>query len=1045
MVAATDFAAYDLIDAPIVVIGPDGAVQWCNTAFVDRSGRAAADLVGARLADALGAGEPSRQALTSALSSALNVALNVKVGPGARLAPLDIVATDANGLAWPLSLSGRASGQVWVLLLQARDEVGVVQAELADLRDVLDLARELGRLGVWERDLRTGIGHWDASMWQLWGLPPQITARSVEENLLHVAPADRDALREALNGSAQKAGRYDLPYRIVRPDGTERQVHSRWEVRAGADGLPARMLGILRDDTEAYRLAASINETRTQLSLATDLADVAVWRRETGSAEVQLNAQGWEILGMPAREAPILIADLTGLIHPDDLAELRRQRTAAQTQGDLAKLDMAMRLRHSSGQWRYLLMRSVVQRNADGKKTGFAGVALDVTDRFEASRNALELARRLEMATSAAGVGTWDHLAATGVSHWDAQMRLLHGLTPDEAPPAANYVAEFVHPDDRVATSEALRSLIKRREGMIDSDLRVITRDGKHRRLATRTTVGTVDGQVRLLGVMLDVTERYAAEERLREAGERALLVARGAGIGTWESAPDAQNGWWDEQMFALRGRAAQTQPISRNDMMEMVHPADREMMAMRLGRTGDSSQPQALEFRVVWPDGTVRWLASRSSPVLDIAGRIISRLGINWDVTDLRNAASAQQEKLLAQRSNQAKSRFLARMSHELRTPLNAVLGFSQLLLADGPGAGSEPDLPLWRQRVEHVRASGEHLLTLINDVLDLSSLESGELSVHPRPVAMDTLVATTLPMLQIQADAAGVTVRADTARGQALADPLRLRQVLINLLSNAIKYNRPGGQVWIEAGPVDGRMRLCVHDNGLGMTEAQRSHLFEPFNRLGRERQGIEGTGIGLAIAHASVLRMGGRISVRSALGTGSCFEVDLPLEGAETAERPDAAQGDFFAGGAQPGPPDKAAPGSTGLPQIQRLLYIEDNPVNQLIVGGLVARRPDLLLDLADNGEQGLALARSHAYALLLIDMQLPDFDGLEVLRRLRADPATAGLHCVALSANAMPEDIQVALAAGFDGYWTKPLDMPGFLSALAVIVGPAPALD
>ena len=226
---------------------------------------------------------------------------------------------------------------------------------------------------------------------------------------------------------------------------------------------------------------------------------------------------------------------------------------------------------------------------------------------------------------------------------------------------------------------------------------------------------------------------------------------------------------------------------------------------------------------------------------------------------------------------------------------------------------------------------------------------------------------------------------------------------------------------------------LRLSVRDDGLGMTAAQCSHLFEPFNRLGRERDSVDGTGIGLAIVHALVRRMGGKIAVHSRLGQGTRFEVDLPLVADPAVTQlamPLPAQ-------SRPNPSlSSTALGST------RLLYIEDNPVNQLIVAGLVALRPDLALDLADTGQDGLSQARTLRHALVLIDMQLPDIDGLEVLRQLRADPTTAALQCVALSANAMPEDIQTALQAGFDDYWTKPLDMSEFLDALARFVGSPP---
>jgi hypothetical protein len=409
---------------------------------------------------------------------------------------------------------------------------------------------------------------------------------------------------------------------------------------------------------------------------------------------------------------------------------------------------------------------------------------------------------------------------------------------------------------------------------------------------------------------------------------------------------------------------------------------------------------------------------------VRDEAGRTVRRIGINWDITDARNAALERSERQLAQRESQAKSRLLARISHELRTPLNAVLGFSQLMLADGA-----EDTATWRRRVELVQASGEHLLALIDDVLDLSNLESGELPLKLQPVSLAHLVETTLPLVEPMARSAGVTLHCEPMAGWVHADPVRLRQVLLNLLSNAIKYNRPQGQVTLGHASRQGWLSLQVRDTGRGLSADQLQHVFEPFNRLGQEREGaIAGSGIRLAIAQASMRHMGGALTVTSKLGEGSCFEAHLQA-GTAPAEVL-----------AEPAPSALPPPPSPGL---RKLLYIEDNEVNLLIVSELMRQRQDLQFLSAEDGTAGLAAALKHQPQLILLDMQLPDMDGHEVLQRLRQDALTADIPCIALSANAMTEDIQRARQAGFADYWTKPLDLKAFLSALEGLFGPAPA--
>ncbi|OYU99578.1 MAG: hybrid sensor histidine kinase/response regulator [Burkholderiales bacterium PBB5] len=921
---------------------------------------------------------------------------------------------DGRLLAGRMSARAHQGLQVlsWTAMLQTADAAPTGHAEAANATrsaELLAVAQRLAGMGVWARDLRTGIGHWDPQIWRFFGLPAQPNSPDFEQAVLAVHADDRASLRAAFSASLTVPGVHTCRYRVMRSDGSTRHVRSTWEVQHDAQGQPLCVQGIAMDETDIFALARAHDQTHAQLRL----------------------------LGLTPCADGLPLTELAALVHPADLTQLLER-----LRDDQAPMDLAARYRsaqrapggadgNADYRWRYLLMRRVARHDDHGRLQGHVGVALDLTDRLAQQQRALELARRLEMATSAAGVGVWSVAQDGDTSvHWDEQMHALHGLPPDApAPGLATYLGTQVHEDDRASVADSLLALMRRDQGLLDMDFRVRWPDGQVRRLATRTSVETGPAGRHLYGVVFDVTERHATEHRLREASERSALATRGAGIGTWESAPDGELGWWDEQMFRLRGQEPWPNPVCRADMLALVHPDDRDGIVRALNQAMAAGHTTNTEFRVIWPDGSVHWLASRSTPVRDEQGRSVRRIGINWDVTEARAAGGARQEKLLAQRESQAKSRFLARMSHELRTPLNAVLGFSQLLLADGP----QPDDAVWRRRVQQVQASGEHLLALINDVLELSAVESGELPLRLQPVALDALVTTTLPLVELAAREQGVTLQCQPMTGLWVqADPVRLRQALLNLLSNGIKYNRAGGQVQLSARRDGDAVRLRVADTGQGMTPAQVAHLFEPFNRLGREQEGIAGTGIGLAIVRASVQQMGGTVEVQSTPDAGSRF--DLLLQAcAAPAELPAAPAG--FALG-MPLPPARSHARQT-------LLYIEDNDVNLLIVRELVQRRSDLRFVAASDGASGLAAARQHQPALILLDMQLPDMDGHGVLRALRADPATAAIRVVALSANAMPEDIRRALDAGCADYWTKPLDLKAFMLALDALVGVAPA--
>jgi signal transduction histidine kinase/ActR/RegA family two-component response regulator len=372
------------------------------------------------------------------------------------------------------------------------------------------------------------------------------------------------------------------------------------------------------------------------------------------------------------------------------------------------------------------------------------------------------------------------------------------------------------------------------------------------------------------------------------------------------------------------------------------------------------------------------------------------------------------------AERASQAKSQFLSRMSHELRTPLNAILGFAQLLgmsrerLSDGEA-----------EKVLQIERAGWHLLELIDDVLDLSRIEAGEMSTRPEALDVRALVTETTQMLASLAGQQGVQVQIDPGGSPwARADRKRLKQVLNNLLSNAIKYNRAGGRVTVTLGPAEANeVRVTVADTGRGMTPHELEQLFQPFVRFDRSAELTPGTGIGLVITRRLIELMGGRIQVSSTPDEGSVFSIWLP--------------GCATPAAAPPLPPERRAAASTGM-RPMRLLYIEDNPANAELMRSLLERHPGYILSLAADAQQGLQALRSTRPDLMLVDIDLPDLNGIEVCRHVRADPSTARLPMIALSANAMVDDIQRALDAGFDRYHTKPLDFAALLEDLAVLL-------
>ncbi|MCG5510939.1 PAS domain-containing hybrid sensor histidine kinase/response regulator [Ectothiorhodospira lacustris] len=368
------------------------------------------------------------------------------------------------------------------------------------------------------------------------------------------------------------------------------------------------------------------------------------------------------------------------------------------------------------------------------------------------------------------------------------------------------------------------------------------------------------------------------------------------------------------------------------------------------------------------------------------------------------------------AERANRAKNEFLSHMSHELRTPLNAILGFSQILEhehAEDP-AVSEP--------IGEILRAGWHLLALINDILDLSMLESGRLHVQADSVSVDALIQECVATLRQAAQAKEITVTVVSGPEWLVrADPTRLRQVLINLLSNAIKYNHPGGTVRVSVARQRERLLISVEDDGLGMTPEQIANLFRPFVRMSRGVCSEDGIGIGLSLSLRLMQMMGGEIRVESAPDQGSVFTLDLLRASTDEPALKDASLG--FAGSEEEvGLQDDRD--VSGCTRVLKVLYVEDNPANLRLVRRMLVHRPGIRLLEAVDGQSGLARAGAERPGLILLDLGLPDIHGFEVLRRLRADRGTAGIPVVAVSADAGELRVTEALERGFYTYIEKP---------------------
>jgi len=480
-------------------------------------------------------------------------------------------------------------------------------------------------------------------------------------------------------------------------------------------------------------------------------------------------------------------------------------------------------------------------------------------------------------------------------------------------------------------------------------------------------------------------------------------------------SAADVVNKISPSEMQDPRQVLARAQELSR-ELAIPIAPGF-EALAYKASRGIDDVH----ELTIIRKDGS-RFEAIVSITALrDDYGELIGYLLIGADNSQRKQVEGRLNEAMAAaENANRAKTDFLSGMSHELRTPLNAILGFAQLLETGTP----QPTLSQQRN-IDQILKAGWYLLELINEILDLALIESGKVTLSREAVSLSEVLLECRAMIEPQALKRGISMSFPrfASTDYVKADRTRLKQVLINLLFNAIKYNRPGGTVAVECErtPLD-TIRVSVRDTGAGLTAEQLGQLFQPFNRLGKETGAEEGTGIGLVVTKRLVELMGGVIGVDSQIGVGSVFWVALGLSAAPRLAAHEA---------------ERAALQQPRLPggaPLRTVLYVEDNPANLELVEQIIARRPDLRLLSAADGDLGIEFARAYLPEVILMDINLPGLSGVEAMKILRADPLTAHIPIIALSANALAHDIEKALAAGFFNYLTKPIKVNAFMDAL-----------
>ncbi|MBA2245178.1 MAG: PAS domain S-box protein, partial [Gemmatimonadetes bacterium] len=718
--------------------------------------------------------------------------------------------------------------------------------------------------------------------------------------------------------------------------------------------------------------------------------------------------------------------ELTGrsgfsLVHPDDVdTALARTTETVATPG--AVVSAELRLRHRDGSYRILetFCRTVAD---DSAASGIVVNARDATERKH-SEEQLRLQKTLLEAQGEASIDGILVVSPEGkmlsynrrfVEMWGIPEEVVESRSDEAAVQAV--LDQLDDPQEFIAR---IAYLYEHRDEQSREEIHL--RDGRifdRYSAPVKSREGDYYGRI---WFFRDITERKHAEQALRESEQRFRAVVEnasdlvtlmdGTGVVRYQSpAIERTYGYTQEEL------------IGRN-CFELVHPDDTPEVAPKLAELATHpGETRSAGFRFRHKDG--RWIhveavGATLSPTDPSEGVVVN----TRDITERKETMEAlERAKQEAEEANRAKSEFLSRMSHELRTPMNSILGFAQLLQRKPLPADEH-------RRVEHILKAGRHLLNLINEVLDIARIEAGRQNFSLEPVQVTTTVQEALGLIRPLAAEWGVRIDECCPFPELYvrADRQRLTQVLLNLLSNAIKYNHRGGRVCVrwemkEARAGEGaRLRLGVQDTGPGIAPEKQEQLFVPFERLGAEQSGIEGTGLGLALSKRLVEAMGGSLTVESTVGEGSTFWVEF-------AHEPSPLERLAASGGVRPDAPEAV----TGAPAAT-VLYVEDNLANLALIESILESRPEITLVTALQGQMGLELAAQHHPDLILLDLHLPDLRGDEVFKRLQSDPRTRGIPVVVITADAMPGRIKQLMQEGVRAYLTKPLDVDEFLDTV-----------
>jgi PAS domain S-box-containing protein len=933
------------------------------------------------------------------------------------------------------TLEWRASVRGSLIYGAARDVTERIEMERALLEQIerTTMALDGGDLGTWDWELQTDTLKVNERWAAMVGETLDTVGDTTDAWASRVHPEDLPVCKARLWDYMNDGVPYhDVQFRMRHRDGHWRWMRASGKVVSWDDrGEPIRMVGTHADVTDLVLSEERQRVVLQRMELALQAGQMGVWDWDLDTGEFTCDERWASILGERVEDLVPDASTLFARVHPSDIEALETE-IQRHTSGHQRQFAAQCRMRHLDGSWRWVRIagRSIrPSRNHEGGR--LVGIQMDVHEQVKAQAESARRETVLANTARMAGIGGWELEVPSMELHWSDQVHMIHELPPEYVP-TVDLAIGFYEDDSREEITEGLRRAIECGEPF-DMECRFVTAKGRRRWVRSVGEAVYEGGKVvGVAGAFQDITEHVAQRRSIEEANRELEVAQSISRMGSWRYDARTERVEWSRHLFELfelspEGGAPTTEQILGHYIEE-----DSSRLAEAIDRALRDGTAYAMTLRRKEAGNGVWHVAVEGRASLEESGEVIGLFGTARDVTaEVEREAALRDAQLRAEDASRSKTEFLANMSHEIRTPMTAILGYADLL--------DDPTLS-HGQRSEHVetiKRNGEHLLTIINDILDVSKIEAGRMLVESLEVGPAELLGEVARLMRVKADAKGLGLaleRRTAIPELVVTDPTKLRQILVNLVGNAVKFTAKGNvsvtMGYEPLGP-SGTLWFEVRDTGIGMTPQQLEHVFTAFTQADASTtRRFGGTGLGLRISRRLANLLGGDIRVQSVPGEGSVFTASISASAVAGAKQlPAGPMSLSTSAGVSPAPTGSEGDGSLAG---TRILLMEDGLDNLRLIGTHL-RRAGASVTTAEDGRQGLslltvdgtaegALKGAAPFDVIVTDMQMPEIDGYAVVEMLRARGCS--LPIVALTAHSMLADRARCLAVGCDAYAAKP---------------------